>query len=356
MGLYHIGRDLSIREKWIYEILGLLCILLVWTLFTIGASPILDRGILPSPAAVWNAGGELVKDNNLIPNFFYSLGLNLAGYVEAILIAIPFGFILGLVPQVRAAFQRPVDSTRFLVLPAAVGLFIAWFGIGTSMKVHFLAFGIIIYLLPVTIQRIDEIESIYLRTVYTLGASKWQMIKTVYLPAVISRLFGDIRILTAISWTYIVIAESIGGGAGIGALTWQVGLRRGRIDKVFFLLIIIMLVGIIQDKIFGRLDDKLFPYKYQFQNHNKLAKDDQGLIRTISGFASMVIWYAFLVLVGLLLLDELIPIIGGLKLLSQLFLDTLWVVVFIYLIIIASMIYNARDRIAAIVKPKAVAS
>ena len=47
-------------------------------------------------------------------------------------------------------------------------------GLDTDMKVHFLAFGILIYLLPVVVQRIDEIEDVYFKTVYTLGANSWQ--------------------------------------------------------------------------------------------------------------------------------------------------------------------------------------
>ncbi len=342
MALYQLNRTVDPKGRWLYEILGLLAILVVWILVTLGENPILQKGILPSPYSVLAAGGEMIRENNLFSNFFYSLGLNLSGYIEAILVALPLGFLLGLIPQVRAAFQRPVDSTRFLVLPAAVGLFIAWFGIGTDMKVHFLAFGIIIYLLPVTVQRIDEVEDIYLRTVYTLGASKWQMIKTVYFPSVIARLFSDIRILTAISWTYIVIAESIGGGAGIGALTWQVGLRRGRVDKVFFLLILIMVVGIIQDKIFGQLDKKFFAFKYQNDRRGD-AVAQKSLWKTIKGFTMTAIFWSVMLVYGLLFLDEFVSIFGRLRVLSSLFLDTVWVAHLIFFMTLVFALYEKRS-------------
>jgi NitT/TauT family transport system permease protein len=38
--------------------------------------------------------------------------------------------------------------------------------------------------------------------------------------------------------------------------------RQSRIDKVFAVLIIIILVGFLQDKLFETLDRKMFPYKY----------------------------------------------------------------------------------------------
>ncbi|MEL6123485.1 MAG: ABC transporter permease subunit [Bacteroidota bacterium] len=335
MSFYRINKNLEGRQRWLLELGGFALILGVWWMLTAGSSPVVEKGILPAPRAIFKAFGELINQNDLIPNFCYSLGLNLGGYMEAILLSIPLGFLMGLVPQVRAAFIRPVDAARFLVLPAAVGLFIAWFGIGSWMKVHFLAFGIIIYLLPVAIQRVDDVHDVYLKTVYTLGASRWQMIQTVYFPSVISKLFTDIRILTAISWTYIVIAEAIGGEAGIGALTWRVGLRRGRIDKVFCLLIIIMIVGIIQDKLFGYLDRKLFPHKYQAVREEWEDPQETSVSDTIMDYMMSTFSWVLIGAYLVLLLDEYFSIIGNVKLLSYLFKDTIWVFHLIFIGLVA---------------------
>ena len=331
MAFYQLNKALEGRQRTIYEIGGFVFIVTVWWLLTLGNEPIIHKGILPSPAKIVAAFFEMLNENDLVPNFCYSLGLNLGGYIEAILIAVPLGFALGLIPKLRSTFIRPVDAARFLVLPAAVGLFITWFGIGSWMKIHFLAFGIIIYLLPVAVQRIDEVSDVYLKTVYTLGANTWQMIRTVYFPSVISKLFSDIRILTAISWTYIVIAEAIGGEAGIGALTWRVGLRRGRIDKVFCLLIIIMLVGIFQDKLFGYLDKKFFPFKYQGDQHQNNKIKAPGLLRIVWSFFLNALSWVILFLYLLFAMDEYFGIIGNYKILNILFRDTIWVMHVIFL-------------------------
>jgi len=158
--------------------------------------------------------------------------------------------------------SRWVNAVRFIPLTAVTGLFIAWFGIDSNMKVQFLAFGILVYLLPVVVQRIDDVLKIYLQTAFTLGATKWQMIKTVYLPSVASKIIDDVRVLTAISWTYIIIAEVLNQSGGVGALIHLSG-RNSRLDKVFALLIVIVLIGIIQDYLFALLDKMLFKFKYQ---------------------------------------------------------------------------------------------
>lgn len=217
--------------------------------------------LLPSPIKVLKAFPELNKDDDVIGNTFFSIKLNLLGYLLAIVIAIPIGFLLGLVPLFRGLFSQIVDSYRFIPLTAVTGIFIMWLGLANQMKITFLAFGIIVYLIPVVVQRIDEVQKVYLNTVFTLGASPWQTIKTVYMPYVFSKIIDDIRVLTAISWTYITIAEMLNKGGGIGELIWT-AKRQSRIDKAFAILIIIVIIGVLQDKIFVMIDKLLFPHKH----------------------------------------------------------------------------------------------
>lgn len=260
-GLFELRGPLTKQQSTVLGIVGTLLILGIWFLLT--SLGLVKSSILPSPLKVLSAFKELHFENALIRNTFKSIALNFGGYLEAIAIALPLGFLIGLLPLFRGLFGKSVDTFRYIPLTALTGLFILWFGIGTSMKIHFLAFGILVYLLPVVVQRIDEVQDVYLKTTYTLGATNWQTIKSVYIPAVFSKISDDIRVLVAISWTYIIIAELINSSeGGIGALIFQAGQRQGRIDKVFALLIVIIFIGFIQDRLFIWLDKLLFPHKH----------------------------------------------------------------------------------------------
>lgn len=360
--MFKLRGKLTAQQSTILGIVGILIFLLIWIFFTaeIFEVPLEDRvdanaaekkayfapGILPKPAKVLSAYVELYKENNLFKNTLWSIGLNLAGYLKALFIALPIGFLIGLFPLFRGTFQKHVDAIRFLPLTAVTGLFIVWFGIDTDMKVNFLAFGILIYLLPIIVQRIDEVKDVYLKTVYTLGATDWQTIKSVYIPSVISRLSDDIRILTAISWTYIIVAEMIATEGGIGSLIFTVGRRQGRVDKVFALLILIIIIGIIQDKIFLYLDRKFFPHKHQKTNqYKKSVIEEPSLVETIFDFAmNMFIWMLLAVYVVLFVNEW----IGNVKLMDYFFGDNQWVIHLIFWSIIlykASCIYRGhRDK------------
>lgn len=326
----------TVGQKLFYGVAGIVLVLMVWVFLTAGANPILRPVVLPSPLSVLQAFPELFSENNLDKNMGFSIGLNLSGYLEAILITIPIGFFIGLIKYARWGFQRQVDALRYIPLTAVTLLFIVWFGIGTDMKVHFLAFGIIIYMLPVMIQRIDEVDDVYLKTVHTLGATDWQVLKSVYFPSVVSRLSDDIRVLTAISWTYIIVAESINSNqGGIGTLIYNVGQRQVRSDKIFALLIIIMLIGIIQDKIFVRLDKQFFPFKYQAKESIKSSRIDQkGIVSIVLEYIFLALGWISLGIYFLLMLQEFVPFMGDFKPLSYVFGDSVNVMHIIFFLIL----------------------
>lgn len=274
--------------------------------------------LLPPPNKVVSSFPELVQKDELWSNTIRSIWLNLQGYFWAVFISIPIGFLIGLFPLFRGLFSKQVDALRYLPLTALTGLFIIWFGIEDQMKIAFLAFGIIVYLLPVVVQRIDEVKDVYLKTVFTLGATDWQTIRSVYMPSVFSKLMEDIRVLTAISWTYIIIAELLNRQGGIGSLIY-IKARQGQIEKVFGILLVIILIGFIQDRIFVYLDRRLFPHKYYKTDMAGIREVEYGIFAILGATLLFILLKAFLPgvaasigsLVAILVMASLVLVLFG---------------------------------------------
>jgi NitT/TauT family transport system permease protein len=343
--LFALRGTLTKKQSILLTIAGLLFFLAIWLLLTSGSEPIMKKSSLPHPLRVLTAFGELYRDNELIMNMMRSIGLNLGGYIKAIGYALPVGFIIGLVPLFRGAFQKVVDAIRFLPLTALTILFIIWFGIYTEAKINFLAFGIFIYLLPIVIQRIDEVDDVYLKTVYTLGAGYWQTIWSVYIPAVVSKLSDDIRILTAISWTYIIVAETSADQGGLGSLIFRTGQRMGRVDKTFACLILILIIGIFQDRIFSYLDRKFFPYKYQVKATYE-GKDMKHVSEfdVVIDYVMVVLTWVFMAIYLLLMINEYFSVfsssLGNVKPLSYLFGEAQWTIHVMFFLILVYQVYH----------------
>jgi NitT/TauT family transport system permease protein len=242
------------------QLLGWLIIFVIWYLIT--NYGLINTHVLPTPQKTFNALKEMKKDDNLGQNILFSIRINITGYLKCIIGAIIFGFAIGLNPKLRKMFSHQVNALRFVPITAMMGIFIAISGLTIATKINFLAFGIWVYLVPVVVQRIDEVSVTHLQMMKTLGASAWQTLIHVQWKSVIARLSDDIRILVGISWTYIIVAELAGIQGGLGSLIF-LGERQSNVGKVYGVIFIIVAIGIIQDIIFKLIDRILFKFKYQ---------------------------------------------------------------------------------------------
>ncbi len=250
----------DVRYLWLLQLAGWLVLLAVWYLVT--NLQLINNHVMPTPQKAWSAFLEMKSDDDLLANMMFSLRINLIGYLKCVVAALIVGFAIGLSPVVRKMFSQQVNALRFVPITALMGIFIAISGLTLATKINFLAFGIWVYLVPVVVQRIDEVNVTHLQMMKTLGANFWQTVRYVTWRSVIARLSDDIRILVGISWTYIIVAELAGIQGGLGSLIF-LGERQSNVGKVYVVIFIIVAIGIIQDAIFRLIDRLLFKFKHQ---------------------------------------------------------------------------------------------
>ena len=248
------------RNLSLLQLSGWIILFAIWWIVTnLG---LINNHVMPTPQKTWNAFLDMKANDDLGSNILFSVRINLFGYLKCIIAALVVGFAIGLSPQVRKMFSQQVNALRFVPITALMGIFIAISGLTIQTKINFLAFGIWVYLVPVVVQRIDEVNETHLQMMKTLGAGFWQTVRYVTWRSVVARLSDDLRILVGRSWTYIIVAELAGIQGGLGSLIF-LGERQSNVGKVYAVIFIIVLIGIIQDVLFRLLDRLLFKFKYQ---------------------------------------------------------------------------------------------
>jgi NitT/TauT family transport system permease protein len=76
-----------------------------------------------------------------------------------------------------------------------------------------------------------------------MGASKWQLLWKLQLPAALPSIFAGLRTASVFAVIGAIIAEFIGGGSGFGELI-RVGADMLRIDRVFGLIVWLSFLGL----------------------------------------------------------------------------------------------------------------
>jgi NitT/TauT family transport system permease protein len=215
--------------------------------------------ILPSPTEVLRAFPVLHFEEALVRSVGRSLYRVYMGFLLAALVAIPLGLLMGTFPPVKHFFVPLLDPLRFLPISALVPLFIVWFGIDEMQKIVFLFVGIVVYLLPLVVEAVENVDEVYLQTATTLGATKGQLIRHVLVPGSLPAIGEALRVMNGIGWTYVILAEVVNARYGLGYLITVAG-KRSHVDQIFALVLVILLIGVVTDGLIRIVNAKLFAW------------------------------------------------------------------------------------------------
>jgi NitT/TauT family transport system permease protein len=236
---------------------GLVTFAGLWCALSYGG--IVPRIILPSPSDVLRAFPVLHFEEALVRSAFASLRRVSLGFLLSALVAIPLGLLMGTFPALKHFFSPILDPLRFLPISALVPLFIVWFGIDELQKVVFLFVGTFVYMLPLVVEAVENVDEVYLQTATTLGASKSQLIRHVLIPGSLPAIGEALRVMNGIGWTYVILAEVINARYGLGALITVAG-KRSHVDQIFALVVVILVIGVVTDQILRFVNRQLFAW------------------------------------------------------------------------------------------------
>lgn len=255
--------DLSNAARVALGLVPILVILGVWALLTAGATPeerVISPVILPSPYEVAASFHSLWFERALMRSVFASMGRVLTGFALAVVFALPLGIAMGAWTPVRAMFNPIAVIGAYLPISALVPLTLSWFGTDETQKIVFLAIASFVFLLPLVVAAVDEVDDVYLKTGYTLGATPAQAVSRVLIPIAAAQIYDALRLVIGIGWTYIILAEIVAAERGLGNLI-IVSQRRGPREHIYLVLIVIVVLAFGTDKLLAWVGRQLFPYK-----------------------------------------------------------------------------------------------
>lgn len=239
-----------------------LVVLALWIGLTAGPKPVIGALFLPSPVEVLRVlvRGLLTGDRVLLDAAMVSTVRIVAAFFAAAAVALPLGIFMGAYEPVNRLVDPIMAPLRYMPISAFIPLTILWFGIGERQKVAFLFLGVFVYLLPVVVSAIRAVPEELVQTALTLGASRFQVITSVLVPAAMPDIFDSFRVMNAISWTYVILAEFVNTTRGLGYLIKLAGDRL-KTAEMFAGVIIIGIIGLGTDALLRGLARLFYPWR-----------------------------------------------------------------------------------------------
>lgn len=191
------------------------------------------------------------NDKGLGIQLAYSIARVMIGYLLAVAVAIPLGFLIGMSPLLSKA----LDPFIQILKPISP---LAWMPLALyTIKDSGLSAIFVIFICSVwpmlmnTAFGVASVRKEWINVARTLEVGNVRRAFTVILPAAAPTILTGMRISIGIAWLVIVAAEMLVGGTGIGYFVWN-EWNNLSITNVIIAIFVIGLVGMILDQILAR--------------------------------------------------------------------------------------------------------
>lgn len=216
--------------------------------------------LVPPPSQIWDRLWIIVGNGELLKHVGTSLYRVVWGFSLALCLALPLGFLLGLVPAVRGFLSPSLSFLQQIPAISWIPMFILWLGIDEASKIAIIVYSAFFPIFLNTLRGIANTDPKLKEVAYTYGLSRWDLITRVYLPSAAPSVFVGMRLGLSFSWRSLVAAELLGASKGIGYLI-QEGREMAQPDLMLVGVLIIGLTGLSLDLILRQMEKKIVPWQ-----------------------------------------------------------------------------------------------
>jgi len=222
-------------------------------------SMIINKPLFPTPhAIIINIIRTFNSDISI--HVIYSFIRIIVGLLFTLVIGIPVGILMGyfkkadLILSPIIYFNYPIPKIALLPIVMLI------FGLGDLTKIVMI---FLITFFPVVVNIKDEVKNIpkdVFYTMYSLGATHFQIIKEIVLPGIIKSILTSLRIGIGTAISVLFFTENFGTEYGMGYFIMDSWMRINYI-QMYSGILILSIIGLILFILIDVLENILCPWK-----------------------------------------------------------------------------------------------
>ena len=216
---------------------------------------------IPPPSVIVAKIYELSISGELLVNTAASLQRVFLGFIIALAVALPLGFLIGgwfktFETAVNPLLQVLGQANPFTLFP----VFIALLGIGELSKISIIYWVCQWPVLFNTVSGIKSVDPVYIKVGRSMGLTKFKLFRKVLLPAAMPAVFTGIRMSAVFAFFMLIGAEMIGAHSGLGFLIIQ-SQAVFNMPKMYAAIVSVAFLGIVINYLMLQLEKKAMSWK-----------------------------------------------------------------------------------------------
>jgi NitT/TauT family transport system permease protein len=229
----------------------------IWLAVT--ASGAVSTLFLPTPGEVVDRLLTLASDGPLWSDIGVSVGRIAVGFILATALAIPLGNLIGTYSFWEAAVEPMVDFVRYMPVVGFIPLTIIWIGIDDTQKWAIIFIGTFFQEVLLVMDNVKRVPRDLVDIGYTLGERDRGILARIILPSAAPGIWDTLRISLGWAWTWIVLAELVAAGSGLGYRI-TTAQRYFQTETIIGYLIVLGILGLITDQTMKLVGRRVFPW------------------------------------------------------------------------------------------------
>jgi NitT/TauT family transport system permease protein len=222
---------------------------------------------LKSKLGVFNGwfNGDFAKcmarnENNLWIATAVTLKNTFFGFFFGVTSGFAAGLVLGRSDRLSAIFQPFITAVNSIPRIALAPIIVLAFGIGDTSKVVTSWIVVVFLVFFNTFEGARSIDEGFINSARLLGASEWQITRTVVIPSTMAWVFASLSPAISFALIGVIVGEFIGAERGIGRLIIE-SEARAEASGMMVAVIVLMLVGVALSSIIWRLQAHLLRWR-----------------------------------------------------------------------------------------------
>ncbi len=254
----------------IYPFISILAILAIWQALT--SFGIVPSFMLPSPADTIKA---FIGDFDLLMmHLRVTLLETLVGTVTGVCVGYVAACLMDMWDPAYKALYPVIVITQTIPAVAIAPLLVLWFGYNMMPKIILI---VLITFFPIVVGVLDGFRSVdkdQINLLKTMGATRWQIFRHVKFQSALPNFFSGLRITVAYAVVGAVLAEWLGGFAGLGVYMTRVK-KSFAYDKMFAVIFLISIISLLLILLVNILQKKCMPWeRANNKTHNQKVRTE----------------------------------------------------------------------------------
>ncbi len=238
----------------ITRLIILIAIFVLWEVA--GSLGWIDPFLTSTPSRMWKSLVKIYSEGTLFKHIWITCYETILGFIYGTLLGTFIAILLWWSDFACKVLDPYIVVLNALPKVALAPIIIFWVGNGTNAIIMIaLLISIVVTIISV-LNGFKEVDNDKIRLMKTFGATKWQILIHLIIPATIPTLISTLKINVGLSWVGVIMGEFLVAKEGLGFLIIYGG-QISQLDIVMFSIIILAILAYLMYAVVEFLEKRI---------------------------------------------------------------------------------------------------